>query len=190
MKKTRTADDEDKKRYMSMKNKNIIYLRINANEKTLLETMMRDEKWTNLSAFVRYKLFGEDAEMRVEKLIEKKEPEDLAILLRNSVLELAQYFLYSYSRYEKDMAQLWKEEGVNMNAWTSATNKWHRNLVKKTENYFDLLRKIASELGLNNYFILPSDSMNPGWDASKEELDKVAEQLRLERIAMGRTDNM
>ena len=118
-------------------------------------------------------------------MIEGKNPDDLVLLLKNGVLELAEYFLYFYDRYNKDMKQLWKEEGVDLQAWTNATNRWHKEIIKKIEKYLSTCRKIAAELCLDEYFELPSKAMNPAWDASTEEMDAVAEQLRKERVAMG-----
>lgn len=189
-KKSRKPDEEDTSSYHKMKNKNVIKFRLTAEEKSLLESSMRKQGWTNVSGFIRYKLFGLDPGQKVDRMIEDGEHDDLVILLKNATLELAEYFLYFYNRYEKDMAQLWKEEGVDMDAWTSATNRWHSEVAKRIEQYFVTSRKIAAALGLEEYFNLPSEAMNPGWDATTEEMDAVARQLRKERIAMGRLEEM
>lgn len=187
---TRKTDDEDRKARQRMYDRRTIQVRLNDKERSLLESSMRKEGWTNKNGFIRYRLFGLDPDQKVERMIEGKNPDDLVILLKNGTLELAEYFLYFYSRYEKDMAQLWKEEGVDMNAWTSATNRWHSEVAKRIEQYFATSRKIAAALGLEEYFRLPSEAMNPTWDATTEEMDAVAGQLRKERIAMGRLEEM
>ena len=182
----RVLDQEDKTLRQKMYDRRNVQIRLNDKERSLLESAMLKDGWNNKAGYIRYKLFGADPEFEVEKMIEGKNPDDLVLLLKNGVLELAEYFLYYYGRYEKDMKQLWKEEGVDMQAWTSATNHWHAEVAKKIERYLSTSRKIAAELGLDEYFELPSKAMNPAWDASTEEMDAVAEQLRKERVAMGR----
>lgn len=189
-KNTRTPDEDDMSSYHKMKNKLSINLRLKAEEKSLLESMMRKEGWENVSGFIRDRLFGQDVEKRVDRMIHERNTDDLVTLLKNGVLQVAEYFLYYYGRYEKDMRQLWKEPGVDMKAWTSATNHWHTKITNRVEEMLRLCRKIAAELGLMEYFELPSDKMDVDWDATPDELDKVANQLRKERVAMGRLDNM
>jgi len=82
---------------------------------------------------------------------------------------------------------LYQEEGVNIKDWASVTNKWHVALLKKLEEIFLLIRKIALKLGLENYFISETDAMHIDLDkASPEQLDALAEQIMKENIAMGR----
>lgn len=168
-----------------------LQIRINANEKTLIETGMRREGWTNRSGYIKYHLFGFNPDAKTDKLVERADTDELAILLRNQVLDLTEQYMYIRERYERDMTQLWKEEGVDMNKWTSATNHWHAELAKRTQEMLALCRKIASRLGLDEYFNLPSDAMPLDMDhATPQEMDALAQQLRKERIAMGHPEEL
>ena len=187
----RTPDTEDKRAYHAVKNRQLVAVRMNAKEKTLLETMMRKDEWESMSGYIKYKLFGIDPDRRVDELIKRKNTDELVILLKNSVLEVAGSFEYFYVRYNKDMSQLWSEEGVDIKAWTRATNKWHAEMTKKLEEALMIIRRIATVLGLEEYFRMPSDNMtiDPD-DPSKEKRDFLAAQLRKEQIALGRMDNL
>ena len=172
-----------------MVDKRRIHIRMNANERTILETEMRKAGFINVSGYIKLKVLGIDPDRKVDELIERKSTDEITILLRNTVLDLTEQFIYFRSRYEKDMNLLWKEEGVNLSKWIAATNHWQAETAKNVMETLNTIRKIASTLGLDKYFEMPSEKINVDWDTtSKEQLDMLAEQLRKERIAMGRED--
>ena len=188
---SRKADPEDKKNYSKMVDKRRIHIRMNANERTILECDMRKVGFVNVSGYIKYKTLGLDPERKIDEIIKQKSPEELTILLRNAILDLAECFIYVRTRYEKDMNQLWKEEGVNLTKWIAATNHWQSETSKRMEELLNTVRTIAAKLGLNEYFELPSAKMNIDWEnASTEQLDALAAQLRKERIAMGHIEEL
>ena len=188
---SRTPDKEDKKNYFKMVDRKVVRIRMTANEMALLQSMMHKMGAENISAFIRYKLFGLDPDRKVNELIKQKNTDDLVILLRNQIMDLTEYFIYYYSRYEKDMRQLYREEGVDIEKWKAATNRWHSEVAKRIGEVLNICRKVAKELNLNEYFNLPSASMEIDWeDPSTEKLDQIAEQLQKERIAMGHIDKV
>lgn len=187
IKRKRTADAEDKKNYYKVQDRKTIKIRVNVAERSLLESMMREADWQNVSGFIKFKLFGQAPEQRLDEIIESKNRDDIVAILRNCVLELAEQHIYVLGRYNKDMGQLYREEGVDVKSWVGATNRWHAELVKRTQEMLTLVRKIAAALGLTEYFHMPSDEMVIDWDSSDTEKENaLAAQLRKERIAMGR----
>ena len=190
-KRSPSFDEDDKKQYHKMMNKRIVQFRITLEEKILLDDMIWKEGWQNVSAFVRYKLFGTDTEDKVADLIKSKDTDSIVIILKNAVLQLVDYYDYFMGRYRKDMNQLYKEEGVNMKKWADATNLWHTKMTQELQESLKLIRRIANELKLDEYFIMPSDSMKVDLDnPTTEEMEKMAEQLRKERLAMGRFEQV
>lgn len=188
---SRTPDKEDKKNYFKMVDRKVVRIRMTANEMALLQSMMHKMGAENISAFIRYKLFGLDPDRKVNELIKQKNTDELVILLRNQIMDLTEYFIYYYNRYEKDMRQLYREEGVDIEKWKAATNRWHSEVAKRIGEVLNICRKVAKELNLNEYFNLPSASMEIDWeDPSTEKLDLIAEQLQKERIAMGHIDKV
>ena len=189
MKPSKSEQKEIRKQYMKTVNKNRAIIRMSPEEKTLLQEEMRQNGWDNLSGFIKYKLFGLDPDRKIESLIKSGNPDSIALLLRNQLMDLTSQYIYIRYRYDRDMNQLYREEGVNLKEWTKATNKWHSALVKATNESFALLRKVAVQLGLNNFLVAESDDMSIDLDnATKEELDALAAQIHKENTALGRPD--
>lgn len=181
---------EEKNKYFQAKNKRAVPIRFNPDELTLLQEAMKKDGWTNVSGFIKYRLFGFDCQPKVDKLIESKDKEAVGTLLLNTSLRLADSIEYLNYRYNRDMQQLWREEGTDWKAWAKVTKKWHENMLYKTEEALTILRRVSEILGIEEYFVMPSDSMNIDPDiATKEQMDKMAEQLLREKIAMGHIDH-
>ena len=179
----------DRQAYLQLANQNIVRVRMNAKERAILHVQMSADGWTNMSAFIRFKLFGLDPDRKVDALIKTKSPDSIALLLRDQLMELTSQYIYIRYRYDRDMNQLYREEGVNLKEWTRATNKWHAALMKVTNASFALLRKVAVQLGLNDFLVTESDDMSIDPDnATKEELDALAAQIHMENTALGRPD--
>lgn len=182
-------DEENKKKYQKKMDASRIHLRLNAREKSVLENKMKEEGWENMSGYIRCKLFGIEPDREVQKLISSKDPWAIANLLRNMVFELTENYLYVKFRYNKDMAQLYREEGADVKEWARATNKWYAALTKKTELALGTIADIAKTLGLTSYFERPSDTMQADFDETDpDKLDALAEQLHKERVAYGGPD--
>ena len=179
----------DRQAYLQLANQNIVRVRMNATERAILHVQMSADGWTNMSAFIRFKLFGLDPDRKVDALIKTKSPDSIALLLRDQLMELTSQYIYIRSRYDRDMSQLYREEGVDLKRWSKATNKWHAALVKATNASFALLRKVAAQLGLDDFLVAESDDISIDLDnATKEELDALAAQIHKENTALGRPD--
>ena len=186
---TKQNQKADRKAYSKLTNQNIVRVRMSAKERALLRVQMSAEGWTNMSAFIRHQLFGLNPDRKIDALIKTRSPDSIALLLRYQLMELTSQYIYIRSRYDRDMSQMYKEEGVDLKAWTKVTNKWHAALVKATNASFLLLRKVAVQLGLNDFLVTESDDMSIDLDnATKEELDALAAQIHKENTALGRPD--
>ena len=187
MKTSKTDRKENKEQYLKSANKGRLTLRFSPQERSLLEVQMASEGWTNATAFVKYKLFGMDPEKEIDATIQKKDTNSIGIILKNQVMYLANCFVYYRYRYDKDMRQLYQEEGVNVKDWASVTNKWHVAMLKKLEDCFLMIRKIALPVGLEDFFVSDADDVRIDLDtATPEQLDALAEKIMKENIAMGR----
>lgn len=187
MKDTEETRKENKREYLKGANKNIVGLRMTPDEKALLLVKMKEEGWENVTGYIKFKLFGIDPEKEIDAIIQKKDPVSIGIILKNHVMYLANCFVYYRYRYDKDMRQLYQEEGVNVKDWTSVTNKWHVAMLKKLEDSFLMIRKIAVQVGLEDFFVSDADDVKIDLDsATPEQLDAIAEKIMQENIAMGR----
>lgn len=186
---TKQNQKADRKAYSKLTNQNIVRVRMNAKERALLRVQMNDDGWTNMSAFIRHQLFGLNPDRKIDAIIKTKNPDSIALLLRYQLMDLSSQYIYIRSRYDRDMSQLYSEEGIDLKKWTRATNKWHAALAKATNASFTLLRKVAVQLGLNDFLVAESDDMSIDLDnATKEELDALAAQIHKENTALGRPD--
>ena len=182
---------ENKREYTKQKDRFLVSLHLKWDEKSVLENEMKKEEWENISGYIRYRLFGMDPTKKIRKQIAEKEPEDLVNILKNAVLELAAKADYYRFRYDKDMSQLYREEGVDIKKWIEATNKWRRTIDNDFMEVFSTIRQIAKVLELDEYFHMPSRDMHlDNEHPSQEEIDKMAEQLRIEKIALGYGDEL
>ena len=164
-------------------------IRLTPIEMTIIQLEMKRDGWTNVSGFLKYKLFGRDYRKETDENVASKDSEAVGSLLLNATLELANQVEFLIYRYNRDLQQLFREEGTDWNKWAKATKPWHNTMLAKTEEALTLIRRICEVLNIREYFDLPSDSMNIDPDnATKEEMDALAAQLQKERIAMGHLD--
>ena len=157
-----------------------------AEEKAMLERKMEEEGWTNAAAYIRYVLFGLDVDEGIESIIRSKDSDAIGRIMYHVVQDLTNRYEYYHYRYEKDMHQLYQEEGVNIKEWASVTNKWHVSMLVVLTKANKLLKRIALELGLDNLFV--EESSIPDIDmeaATPEELDAIARKIMDEQIAQG-----
>ena len=78
------------------------------------------------------------------------------------------------------MRQLYKEEGVDLRKWISATNDAHHDVLEKLDEALSVIRSITTELGLQDLFA-PSVKVTVDFDeVTDEELDALAEQIMKE----------
>lgn len=191
MKYTDEEIKENKKNYFKDAAKKGIFIRVTPEEKTLLLEQMKAEGWTNITGYIKYKLFGLDPEDKLDKIIETRDAEAIGRLLFNQMLDYTNYYRYVCYRYDKDMAQLYREEGVDLDQWRKVTNRWHMTLIKKTEDMLGGIVRISQSIGLNEFFELPSDKMEIDLEnTTKEEMDALAAQIQKEQTALGRPDLM
>lgn len=161
-------------------------IRLSPEECMLIHEAMKKEGWDNISGFVKHKVLGLDYSRVTNRKAATHDTTAIGTLLLNASLDLAGQIEYLNYRYNRDMQQLWREEGTDWKKWASATKKCHNNMLKKTEETLMLIRRICEVLNIKEYFNLPSDEMNIDPDnATKEEMDALAAQLQKERIAMG-----
>lgn len=164
--------------YLHMANKSLVNIRLTSEQSKILQQDMQTDGWTNMSAFIRYRLFGLDPDRKLDELIRAKDPEFIALLLRGYVDELANRFEYVIFCYDQDMSRLYQKESVDEKEWADVTNKWMSALVRTVSKTLVKLKRVALLLGLENAPTKESDSLNIDLDnASQKELDAMAERL-------------
>lgn len=188
---SRKPDAEDKKEYFKAKNESRITLKFTPSEMTLFEKLMSDLNAVNKSAVIKYKLFGFEPEKVLADKIKDQDEEAILFAIKNEIAQLNANFSYIRHRYDKDMRVLYREEGVDMKKWTSATNRWHAEASVRMDTVIELLTRIAKALGVD-FFSTDTLKSNGFVDInSGEENDRanqIAEELYNQRYNEGRTD--
>ena len=177
--KTNTETDriEERKEYQKLADKLRISIRLGPKERTILEAGMKKEGWVSRSNYIRHKLFGMDINRRFKKAIQSKDPEIIENALRNTLLSLTNQISFFHWRYERDMRQLYREEGVDLRKWISATNDAHNDVLEKLDEALSVIRIITTEIGFPELFA-PSDNTTVDFDeVTDAELDALAEQM-------------
>ena len=177
--KTNTETDriEERKEYQKLADKLRISIRLGPKERTILEAEMKKEGWVSRSNYIRHKLFGMDINRRFKKAIQSKDPEIIENALRNTLLSLTNQISFFHWRYERDMRQLYREEGVDLRKWISATNDAHNDVLEKLDEALSVIRIITTEIGFPELFA-PSDNTTVDFDeVTDAELDALAEQM-------------
>ena len=174
---TETDRIEERKEYQKQADKLRISIRLSPKERTILEAKMKKDGWVSRSNYIRHKLFGMDLNRRFKKAIQTKDPEIIENALRNTLLSLTNQISFFHWRYERDMRQLYREEGVDLRKWISATNDAHNDVLEKLDEALSVIRIITTELGFQELFA-PSDNTTVDFDeVTDAELDALAEQM-------------
>lgn len=110
--------------------------------------MMKEEGWENKSGFIKYILFGDDPEMRYDKIVKKKDPNEILMICATQLRELNIFLKNIQFQYEKDMNQIYQEESVNIKKWIKSTNDPHVKTIQRINDTYDVFRKIAKCIGV------------------------------------------
>lgn len=140
-------DKQKRQDYFKDRNKRNIIVNLNPQEHALLKAMMIKEGWENQSGFIRFKLLGEDYTSKYKVVVNNGGTEESAAIIGTELKFLNCSLDYYQRRYERDMKQLYREEGVDINAWIKATKEPHRQVVDQLTSVYQTSITIAKRLG-------------------------------------------
>lgn len=83
-----------------------IMLRISTEERVVLTRMMLDDDWTNISGYIRHKLFGNSTESRYARMKKNVRKEDIAIMMQNLMSAMEKEMGYLNFRFNYELEQL------------------------------------------------------------------------------------
>ena len=165
--------------YLHMANKGLVNIRLTNEQLRRLQLDMHANGWTNMSAYIRYRLFGLNLDRKLDDLIKTKDPDIIVILLLNQVKELITRFEYIRFCYDLDMNHLYQMEGVDVKEWASVAKKWLSALTVSVSKANAFYERIALQYGLE-IFSRTTESVRSEVDldnASQDELDAMAADL-------------
>ena len=174
-------ETDTKKFCQKVANQGRINTRLTAVEEVALERDMRKGGWTNVTGYVKSRLFPYlksdwGGRQHLDSVLEGASTEDCAVALRTVMLRLANCYALYCCRYNEDMKLLQAKGDADVERFIRATKRWHVKALDRCDETFALVSEIAKALGMKAYFKMPSDSMTV----------KSADQIRLERTILGR----
>ena len=141
------------KDYHAMSNKRKISIKFNPDERALLELDMSQEGWSNVSGYIKYRLFGFDkTNQKKNNLIQKKDHDAIITFLYNYLKSFVDYTGFAITAFKKELAKLaasqpW-EDADTIKKRINVIGKWVHTVDKKMNTVLLLLIKISDCLGL------------------------------------------
>lgn len=135
------ADKKLRQQYEKRKNGGYIMLRLNPEEKTVLDSMMKSDGWENAAGFVKDKVFGNRVSIEYQKIIRKAEPADIQSLVQNFMDNLVKQLAYTNYCLEHELQEIKKnsDEGEDLN------RKLVRRLGKYSQDVLDSTGRVIGD---------------------------------------------
>lgn len=172
-----------KKEYFKAKDSVAVKIRLNLREQILLQSMMQKDGWENVSGFIKYTLFGDDPDARYKKILHESSPEEIITLARTELRHINAFLSFINFRYDKDMKQLYREEGVDIKKWIAATEKPHSAAIALLKDVYTSFREIAFRFGIDisHESLAPEPEEHDYSDtkANDETAKKIYEQFQV-----------
>ena len=121
-----------------------ISIRLEPEERAALEIMAKEDDWSNISGFIKYKLFGKEAKQKI-----KTTDEDLATYLKYEVCELTERTNLTLQRISDALYTL---DLADNEAWKNKIASWLRTLSRENEAFQRAISRIARRLHMKEFF--------------------------------------
>ena len=134
-----------------------ISLKLDPDERALLQIGMIQEGWTNMSAYIKTKVFGFDPSKKRDRIIAKKNGEEIAIVLSNHIDSLISYNRYVLTAFKEEVLQYSIYDYTELNKRLSIIDRNLSLLKKKTRVVLSLFMKIGETVGIDTASVLKKD---------------------------------
>ena len=181
---TEKKSNFNKKAYFAMKNKQVINIRLNPEERSRLEIDMQAEGWKRVSTYIKHRLglLG-GKESIVKEIVATKSPDVIGILLKNELIHVAEQFRFfniSYSEATSGFADETEEKVIQM---IQGTQKMHSKTIGLFREMMLVCNSIVKGIGIKKS---PSKFLEIDLRATvKSELDALAKRSFLEDLSKG-----
>ena len=124
-----------------------ISIRLSAEERTILERLLREDGWRNYTGFIKYKLFGTHEPRNKIKANE----EDSGRLLKYAIIQLAEK-LGERNLSIINSASINQSDSSALREWKKQINRRCYSNAKLVRALYDTIARIAHRLKLNDFF--------------------------------------
>jgi len=173
------AKIEKRKEYDKHYTSATIHIRFNESEYESLKTRMEKDGWLSFNGFIRYTVFGLHPENKIKKEIKTFNKKYVGLLFTNILADAIAKLEYAKYCYAEDM-HFWQMTGPQeFDYWVTLEKRWQKRFTKILKAILEYSESIIKTYGI----VLDEKGEHPYEDldmSNKEELDRLAEELRNE----------
>lgn len=144
--------------YHRMANKNKISIKLNPEERALIEIGMIENGWENLSSYIKYKLFGWELSSKRNAIISEKKTLAIPVILNSLLLDLLEHIRYFTTAFDKEIEAInsdsTQEEKTKIEKKMDVAMHWSSHLKKRVNALIALCTSIANKLDIDTPEIL------------------------------------
>ena len=163
--------------YHRMANKNKISIKLNPEERALIEIGMIENGWDNLSGYIKYKLFGWELSSKRNAKISEKKTLAIPVILNSLLLDLIEHIRYFTTAFDKEIKAInldsTLEEKTKIEKKMGVAMHWSSHLKRRVNALMALCTSIANTLDIDTpellTFIL-NDKLFEGFSSGEKYL--------------------
>ncbi len=150
-----------------------VKLRLSPTERVLLKDMMKKEDWLNVSGFIKHRIFGDNPDNAYRRIIKRSTPEDVQLLMRELLGELATQIGYLNYRfgYETDQLDKINDKEKKAAKRASLVKLWKEAVVSRTDAIYEDCEQILRHLSVNVDGLRQNDIRNIPDDILEKMVD-------------------
>lgn len=153
----KVADEKDlelRQKYDKSHNKaGHVSFRLNVQERSVLEKMMQDEDWANVSRYIKHKLFDGKEKLRYKQMKRSADRQNIEIIMSKLLEDLALSFGYVNYRFNYELEKL-NETKVRderyLKKLVAIMGDWREDVLSRTDAIYkdceEILKYLAIEV--------------------------------------------
>ena len=163
-------DDEDKKLYRKLVQSNGVRFRLTPEEHALLDAMMNEEEYINISEYIRTKLFADKVKTSVKRRLKIRDKWFILSDIKYSLQKLNNDYRYVLQVMPKDIKTALANQNVKQ--IIELDRKWLAKLQESTEEVNNNLLAIMYSLGIDTEGPIIKSNEDV-WDNDPDEQKKA-----------------
>lgn len=175
----RGARIEKRKEYDKHYTSTAVHIRFNESEYNELKKKMSKDGWQSVNGFIRYTIFGLHPEEDILTEIKTFNKKYVGLLFTNILADAIAKLEYAKYCYAEDM-HFWQMTGPQeFDYWVTLEKRWQKRFTEILKGILEYSESIIKTYGI----VLDEKGEHPYETldmTNKEELDRLAEQLRKE----------
>lgn len=136
------ANREKREIYDKTVGSNRIVIRLNPEERTVLDSLMRADGWENAAGFVKDRVFGNRVSIEYARIIRRAEPTDVLSLVQNLMDSLVKHLAYANYCVEHELQDLKDNSKIG----PELSRKLVRRLAKYSQDILESNDRVSGDI--------------------------------------------